>query len=440
MRHFHVILAAAFTVVVLGGGAEAGPTGRVFTLDEAIEFAIKNNPNIAAGQSAVEREGFGVDAAKGARLPRVDLVGGVTRSRFAQPITPISGNPLDGGGFPEFDETKSDVGVQMTLPLYTGGRLTRGVRIAEIRKTIAREALGMGRSELAFNVTSAYYKISQLKRLVEANEAVVRGLEEHKKDVELFLEAGTAARVDLLKTESELAQARQNLLSVRNELAGARELLKTLLGMDTAEEIATAEAEEDVPPESFPGLGRSLEEAISQRHDYRAALSERDLASENVMFAVGRRLPQVSIGGEYMDSSGDDFDFRENWVMGVKFSLPIFDGGVIRSEVASARKEAEIAVQRERALRNEISREVRDAYLDFDSSTERVEASSAAVDAAREVLRIERLRYEAGSGTSTDVLDAEAALMRVESGYWQAVFDKKIAVAEIKRATGSPLF
>lgn len=428
----------AFVAIFPGGRAGAAPSARVFTLDEAIGFALENNPGVSAGERMVEREGIGVDAARGERLPKVALVGAVTRSRFDQPITPISGNPLTGGSFPDFDETKYDVGVEMTLPLYAGGRLARGVRMAEIREAVARETLEMDRTDLAFNVTSVYHKIGQLKRLVEANGAVVKGLEEHKKDVELFLEAGTAARVDLLKTESELAQARQNLLRVRNDLAGARELLKAIMGMDPAEDIAIADGDES--PGSFPSVEEGLEDALSRRHDYRAILRERDLAYEKVRFAGGRRLPSVSLGGEYMDSSGDDLDFRENWAVGVRFSLPIFDGGVIRSEVAGARKEAEMAGERERALRYEISREVKEAYLDYESSTERVEASRAAVRAAREALRIERLKYEAGSGTSADVLDAEAALLRAESGYWQAVFDKRTAGAEIKRATGSPLF
>jgi outer membrane protein len=62
--------------------------------------------------------------------------------------------------------------------------------------------------------------------------------------------------------------------------------------------------------------------------------------------------------------------------------------------------------------------------------------SDKAIETARENLRIERLKYETGAGTSTDVIDAQTALLRAETDYHQAVYDKNIAIASLKRAIG----
>lgn len=92
--------------------------------------------------------------------------------------------------------------------------------------------LRMNKQELIYNLTSVYYKIYQLEKLLEATKASVRQLEAHKRNVELFLKAGTVPKVELLKTEVELAHAKQNVLAVKNSLESAYELLKTLMGIE----------------------------------------------------------------------------------------------------------------------------------------------------------------------------------------------------------------
>lgn len=405
----------------------------VYGLPDIIETALKNNPDLAASKKRVMIDGYGIGIARGERMPAINLNGGMTRSRYAQPITPISGVPT-AGGFPEFDESIYDFSVSFTMPLYRGGRIERSIRIAEIRKAASEDNLSFSRQDLVYNLTSVYYKISQLERLLEANNATVRQLEEHKKNIELNMSAGTAPKVDLLKAEAELSHARQSALVVKNNLEGSRELMKALMGIDMDRNISIAG-----PPEvrnGYPGVQESIAMALSQRPDYKAVSKEKAMAKERVELAQGKRLPSVNLNGEYGDRSGADFGFEENWFVGVRFSLPVFDGGIIRSEISRERLQAEIARDRERGLRNEVIRQVRDAHLGIRNASERVTETLAAIDTAKENLRIERLKYSTGGGTSSDVLDAETVLLRAETDYYQALFDKATAVAALERAMG----
>ncbi|MEW6570492.1 MAG: TolC family protein [Nitrospirota bacterium] len=93
----------------------------IFTLSDVIEFALQNNPDIMTSISDIRSETFGVKAALSEKMPKFDFNTGLTRSRYPSPVTPISGSPLEGAGFPEFDETIYDFGVSLTLPLYRGG-------------------------------------------------------------------------------------------------------------------------------------------------------------------------------------------------------------------------------------------------------------------------------------------------------------------------------
>lgn len=76
-------------------------------------------------------------------MPRLDFNGGATRYRYASPITPISGSPLEGADFPKFDKSIYDFGVSFTLPIYRGGRLDAGVTIAETGMTLHLKRTGI---------------------------------------------------------------------------------------------------------------------------------------------------------------------------------------------------------------------------------------------------------------------------------------------------------
>lgn len=405
-----------------------------YTLSDAIEFALKNNPRIIQSSKDVEIGTYWISEAKANKMPRLDFNGGVTRYRYASPITPISGSPLKGSGFPEFDSNIYDFGVSFILPLYRGGRLNAGVTIAEIKKSIAEDMFRMSKQDLIYNLTNVYYKIYQLEKLFDATEASVRQLEAHKKNVELFLQAGTVPKVELLKTEVELAHAKQNAFVVKNSIESSYELLKTLMGIEDINRKISL-VYEDLKYE-IPPFDKAIKKAFYNRPDYKVVLKKKKVAEERVIFAQGKRLPSVYLNGEYYERSGDSLEFKENWNIGLRLSVPIFDGGLIKSEINQEKKEFEKVTEEERSLRLDIIREIKDSYLNIENASKRIEVSQMAIEEAKENLRIEVLKYETGSGTSTDVINAQTALLRAETDYLQAIYDKNIALAALKKAIG----
>ncbi|GER94023.1 TolC family protein [hot springs metagenome] len=431
--NFLLLLFISSTVTV---NAEMNKTS--YTLSEIIEFAINNNPGIIQSVKDIEIEKYGLDEARAYKNPQLNFNTGITRYRYASPITPISGSPMTGSGFPEFDNNIYDFGFSFVLPIYRGGRLDSGVRIAEIKKSIAEDISCMTKNELIYNLINTYYKIIQLEKLLKASEATVKQLEFHKKKVETFLKAGTVPKVELLKTEVELAHAKQNALLVKNSLESSCELLKTLMGIEDVNKKIT------IVPEDFnfqvPSIDNAVNRALSLRPDYTAILKKKKVAQERIKTAKGKRLPEVYFFSEFYERSGDSFEFKENWNIGIRLNIPIFDGGVIKSQIDKEIKEMEKIIEEERTVRLNIIREIKDAYLNIEGSIERISVSQKAVEEAKENLRIEILKFETGSGTSTDVIDAQTALLRAETDYLQAIYDKNIAIVSLIRAMGEILY
>ena len=407
-----------------------------YTLDSIIHYGLAHNPRVRIAGKDVETETYGIQSARAERMPRLDLGGGVTRYRYDTPLSPIVITfPLTPSELPEFKRTIWDTGLSFRLPLFTGGRLVRNVNVAEMRKAVAEDMLKTTKQDLVYNLSSVFYKIAQLEKLLVANDASVKQLETHKRNVELFLATGTVPRLDLLKTEVELSHARENRLLVRNNLASAYELLKNLMGMDDmAADVSIAH--EQVREAKCPTLEESLSRALSQRPDFRAASRKVKMGEERVKIARGKRYPDIYAAGQYGGQAGNEFAFKENYFFGVKFSVPVFDGGIISSEIDKERTEHQKAVEEERYLKLSITRDIRDAHLGIANAGERVEVTEKAIESARENLRVEMLKYDTGAGTSTDVIDARTAMLRAEADYFQALFDKETAFAYLKKSAG----
>lgn len=408
-----------------------------FNLTSIIDYALKNNPTMRNAGKDIEIEQYETDIARANRMPKIDMGGGVTRFRYDTYLTPmVVTSPLGAGtDFPVYRRTIWDGGVSFKLPLFRGGRLYRAVTVAEIKKSIAHDTYRSTRQELVYNLTSVYHKIVQLEKLLEANDQSVKQLESHKRNVELFLKTGAVPQLDLLKTDVELSHAIENRLVTKNNLSSTYELLKVLMGMDDKDtEIAIVH--EEVSNWAYPDLEASMNRALSGRPDYAALNKKKRIMEERVKIAEGKRLPEISAAGEYTTRAGSQTSFKENWNYGVRFNIPLFDGGLIRSEIKKERAELEKVKEEERALKLLINREVRDAHLHIANALERIGVTERAIESARENLKVEKLKYNTGAGTSTDVIDAQTVLLRAETDHYQALFDRETALAYLKKVIG----
>jgi outer membrane protein len=414
---------------------QAGETA--LTLAAALDYALRNNPRLKMAEKDIESETHTVSAAQAERMPRVDFGSSASRYRYPQPLIPliISGPSNAGIEIPDFERSVYDTGVTFRLPLFKGGRLMRGVRVAELRKSMAQDNFTFTRQDLVYNVTSVFYKILQLRKVLDANEQIVKQLEAHKGVVETHLKAGTAPQLDLLKTDVELAHAVERRLVVKNNIDSTFQVFRMLLGMD--EDGGNPRLEEEAASgDGQPALRDQLERALELRPDYRAVQKKKKMFEERIRMAQGRWLPDIFVAGDYFGRAGPTLNYYEHWNVGVRLVMPVFDGGLIKAEVDKERTEFAKVQEEERALRLAIKREVTDGVLGLETARERIAVTEKAIRSATENVRVESLKYETGAGTTTDVIDAQTVLLRARTDYLQALFDREVALAYLGKVTG----
>jgi TolC family type I secretion outer membrane protein len=414
------------------------------TLYEALESALRNNPQVRASAAKVVAAKKGVEYARSQFYPKLDLSASYREQApevsFRVPAIGMGVGPSEITVIPH---SYRELNLQLLQPLYTGGRLEAAYGVAKKTASMAELQHVGSQLQLVRNVRHSYFSVLEAEALVEVANAALKRVEELRRVVGLMFEAGRVAKFEVLRVEAELAQVRDELIRAQNALEVARSAFNTLLARDISEPVQLVGVSE--PPQPPEILTRedaekaSIELAKSQRADLRAAMRAVELAEEQVRLARADGLPVVSLATTFRRQTKTGFAAAEAKAGMLTVQVPVFDSGRVRAQVEKAEAELKSAKELLSGVEKQVELEVKQAILNWRSAQERYKAAIAALEQAEEAYRIAMLRYEAGTGTQLEVLDAQVALTRARTNHVKALYDLHRAVADFEFAIGKPV-
>ncbi|MBA3058269.1 MAG: TolC family protein [Gammaproteobacteria bacterium] len=397
---------------------------------EAMERAVQSNPAIKSQRVEVSRQTLEQDIARSQHLPKVDLSAAYTRYAYPTFVTPIR----EVGVFPPMDTAIANIGLALNLPLYSGGKLVAGEALAAHNREASVQALRAGGQDLLFNVAATYTKALHFRQLVKVLDVRIQALQQEERDIGLRIQQGRAARLELIRLQTQLSQARYDKVSVTQAEKDALSLLAALLGESGSAPIlsnlgATA-----------PVLPVSAEEAIGRALQQRPDILRLDVlgkaAQQKTAIARGDRLPQINLVAKVQESGSGNWNGYNDWQIGVQLSLPLFDGDIRKHRVDQAGLEQQQNALQQEDARNRLVSEVEQAFGALSESRARLEAATQGEGEANEALRIEALRYRSGENTITDLLGAESAHWSATASRLQAGYDITVSQARLLRVIG----
>ena len=403
------------------------------TLEQCIDIALKNNPEIAKNTWNTKTAMAEKDIAQGRLWPEIGVVGGYTHYRDDRLITPRRPGGQDVLGFT--DELLSG-GVVLSMPLYTGGRLRNEVKATEQITRSTQYQLLRSKRELVFNVSNVFYSMLGQQAVIKSLIFSQKALEEHHKRVAELLNAQKAAKVDLLRTEVRLADIEQQLLRERNVLNIQHALLSNLLGINQQDKSLEIEGEL-IQVDFSTNIDQRITSAFKGRQDYRSLESRVNAQQKKLDIAKAKRLPEVSLYASY-GNQWDADSSQENEVgqVGISVMIPLFEGGRIGARVR--REHSRLRAQKEalRKLQLQIRLELETSVSNIESTRARIDVTQKAVEQSKESLRIEREKYDYGKGAIVDVLDAQSAMLESQKNYYRALAEYNTALAQFRLAVG----
>jgi len=410
-----------------------------FTLNQCIEIALKNNPDVVGGGWDVLTAKAEKDIAASQRWPTFGLE---TSYRYylddQRLIPPRYAN--EPGVYGD-DVLAGDMVLRM--PIFTAGRIENEIKAADLLSQSATHRLARTRQELVFNVSQVFYNILAQDHIIESLGFSKKALEQHQKRVNDLIAVQKAAKVDLLRTEVRLANLQQRLVTEKNVMSILRRVLVNFLGISNFQSKVDINGDLQLTTVDA-NLPESIAHAYVQRADYLAVKKDINAQEHRLDIARAGHWPIISVEGSYglrsaanpsSQPSGTD-ETEDVGFVGVNAEFPIFEGGAIDARIHRERAKLSSLREHLRKLELQIHLDIETAVLNITSSYERVQATEKSIEQAKESLRIEREKYELGKGSITNVLDAQAALLDAQTNYYHALSDYNIAIAQWHLAIG----
>ncbi len=419
----------ALSLLSIPGWVEAG--GDQLTLEGSIQRALAENPALEGQRRDLQAVELERDAARGLRLPSLSLSGSYTRYSDSTLVHPIHA----AGNFPPMDEEIVGVGLDLSLPLYAGGRLVQGEARAEHGVQARAGTVAGTRQQLIYDIVSAYTETLQRSRVAEALEHRIDRLQTEEADLALKIQQGSAAPLERLRVQSQLSQARYDLVAERQGRADASARLATLMGgaepLPPLADLQTLEL-------PLPGsLDAAIGEARSRHPRLARFRAEQLSAVDELNIARGERLPEIRLQGRLNGQSGGDLALDDEWQLGVSVSMPLLDGGVRSTRVRQAALRRERALLETRSALDSVTLGVREAWGGLATARAQVQAARAGEREAGEALRVETLKFRNGASTVTDLLAAESALWTATANRIRAEYRVVDGQAGVLLATGA---
>ena len=424
-----------------GGSPVAPPRvsrGEPWTLDQTIRFALTNNPNAKIAQHRIAAAKAGLDQANAAFSPQLQFQSSYTRSD--NPVF-VFGSILNQRSYSDnlnFNDVPDNDNINarglLTMPLYAGGKNVAVRDAAKANDRAARLDATAVRNSLVFEVARAFFTVLKTREFIQATEAGVRDFETNVALAERRFNVGTLLKSDVLDVEVRLAQAREEAVHARNANTLAMRALRNLLGIEEGEfEVKNS----PIGTENLPSDAADFHE----RPELAASAQKVAAAEADVRRSTSGYKPRVSAFGslDYDYGTITDGDGK-SYTAGAMLQWDIWDGLNAHAKRQEAKANLETAREQERQLRLALDLELEQARLALREAAERLAVTEKTVAQATESVELTRARFEQGVALATQLIDAETALTAARVRRAEALADKYISIAAVRKAVGLSQF
>jgi cobalt-zinc-cadmium efflux system outer membrane protein len=324
------------------------------------------------------------------------------------------------------------VGATLTIPFPDKFRL-RGrvsgadVHSAEFQTALTRQTIASGTSQTYDSLLAALRR----RRDLQEGKALA---EDFLRKTEARFNAGTTARLDVIKARVDVAQAANDLLAADRDVANARAALNRLLGRPLGAPVAAADSLAVPPP--LPDLARLEPAALGARPEIASVKSQQEGARAAISLAKEFWLPDIIFGvsRDYADPGPGVI------TTGIALPLPIFYWEHTKGEIGEARGRAAELDATYRDVRAQVGQDVRVAYATAETALRQaIYIRDELLPSVREAYRIASVAYGLGGASALEVLDARRSLLDAESQYTDALAAANGARADLERAIATPL-
>jgi multidrug efflux system outer membrane protein len=400
-------------------------------LDDLVRVALRNNRDVRIASARIEEFEARLAGARAGLFPAVGYNANLAR----QKVTEVGPQPLPPGVDPQRSSASAVASASWELDLW--GRIRRADEAARADLLATREARSGVVLSLVAEVARSYIQLLNLDAQIDITR---RTLELRAKAVDVFEQrfaGGVISELEVRQMRAEYEAAAARLPDLEQALAQQENALSVLLGANPGPVVRGRGLRQLALPAVPGGLPSSL---LQRRPDVRKAEQDLIAANARIGAARARYFPALTLTGTLGSSSAALSNLFSGpasvWSFGGALAGPIFDAGLIGSNVRQAEAQrTQLLLSYEKTVQQAF-REVNDALVGHLRIRERAEAQSRQVAELERYAELAQARYEGGYSSYLEALDAERGLFNGLLAEAQARADVVNNLVALYRAMG----
>lgn len=408
--------------------AAAQPASGPWTLEQCLEYGLKNHPAIRSADAAVKASRARIGSTRSGMGTKVSAQSNFSRNR--QEFKRAAAARISGSD-DLTDSTSNGVSIRKTLT--DSGQTSARLNAANMDFSATRAARSWSDVTTAVTIKTAYYKALQAMAQVGVQENLLQSYEVHLKKVRGFVDVGTRAPYDITKALVDVANTKVAVIKAQSEARNMLSALAKAVGYEGIIEVA-----------AHPGFLKLVQPELDSERLIEEALSRPDIAQIKFQVdAAKHRLtgtkrglnPTLSSTAGY-DWSGTASPLDRSWSVGMQLSVPVLDGKLTKYSIEEQRNSLEQTRSTLDQQRLSVRAEVETAVTGVRDAFQRLEASEILLKQAAESLSLAEGRFDAGLGSPIEITDARAAFSSARGSHITAYYDSLIALTTLDRSLG----
>ncbi|MDQ2835418.1 MAG: TolC family protein [Acidobacteriota bacterium] len=403
----------------------------VLTRQQAETLALANNPHIRISQLIASAQHQVVRERRANELP--NLNGNLTA------VEANDGSRLSSGSLTASRLLNhSGGGVTLSQLITDFGYTHNLVASAKLQEKASQADAEASREDIVLATDQVFFEVIEAEQTVKVATETVTARQSVADQVGALASSKLRSELDLSFAQVNLSQSKLLQLDAQNQLDAAMAGFNAVLGNETEINYTLVDDSDGLPPlpPSSDGL---IAQAIQNRPDLQSLRFNEQAAQKFSKAQHDQLLPTISalgvVGGT---PTGTAQYFSSNWygAVGANLSIPIFTGFRLSAEAAEAALRAQAATEQTRALRDQVVRDVRTAWLGANTAFQRVEVSGELLKQANTALELAKTRYDLGLSSIVELSQAELQQTQAAIGDANARSQYNFSIASIRFQTG----
>lgn len=415
-----------------------------FTVRQAADYALKNSAQVknALIDIAIQKQTNKEITAMA--FPQIN--GNASTTDYLSIPTSLIPAEFTGGPPGTFIPLKFGTKYNATLGLdlqqiLFDGQVFVGLQAKRTAIDFSTKTAEVTEEQIKANVYKIYYQLVVGKKQIQSIDANIGRFEKLLHDTREIYKNGFAEKLDVDKVDVQLNNLNTEKLKAENQLAAGKEGLMFLMSMPQKDQLILTDtlSEEELK-------SNILDENYNytDRKDYQLLKIGAKLNEFNIRRYKLSKIPIVSGFANYSKNaqrkSFDIFKLDAPWYstsfIGLKISIPIFDGGAKNARIAKAKLELQKTNNNINQLKLSIDNDVDQSRLKMKSALITMDSQKKNILLAEEVYKTTKLKYEQGLGSNQEIYTAQTELKVAQNNYYSALYDAINAKIDYLKAAG----